>query len=152
MKFSPYRFYANICYVRMFIVTLTLNIMSSPSLQKKIFKDIQRFLKIFYRFGLLNCDRYVHFWEHIREESIESKSQIPRIRAKNRVCVHLSPSVLYSPPSTISWCRNTWSSARRQYPARPKRIVYIQLARSCYLLQALTCNLIRSRPRNFTVS
>lgn len=64
--------------------------------------------------------------------------------------VYIYPSV-YSPPSTISWCRNTWSSARRRYLARPKRTVCIQLARNCCPPRVPTYNPIRSRPRNFTV-
>lgn len=71
-------------------------------------------------------------------------------KKKSSVYVYLLP--FYSSPSTISSCRNTWSSARRRCLARPKRIVYIRLARNCCPPRALMCNPIHSRPHNFTVS
>lgn len=76
--------------------------------------------------------------------------QVKKIESISLEYVYFLP--FYSPPSTISSCRNTWSSAQRRCPARPKRIVCIRLVRNCCPPQALTCNPIHSRPRNFTVS
>lgn len=73
-----------------------------------------------------------------------------QVQAKNRMYTSILPFI--RPPSTISPCRNTWSSARRRCPARPKRTVYTRLARSCCPPPVPTCNPTRSRPRNFTVS
>lgn len=131
MRFSLYQSSANICYIG----TLVGKKYCFHFFTKSVID--YTFLYATFHF------KYSHKYQSWRSRR-DTRSDCKKIEY-----VYLLP--FYSPPSTISSCRNIWRSARRR-PARPKRIVCIRLARNCCLPRALTYNPIHLRPRNFTVS